>query len=105
MTEKIVIVLERNDQHDLTDAKRYGDVHFLFERGDARPSIFSHAFLDECYKRMAMVGYQPARDFVAISGSITLVALLVTDLVSRNEDVNLLFFDAKNNEYVHKLIN
>jgi len=100
---RTVYVLEPT-RHDLNDASRFGDLFYIYQPEERRPSMWTNAFLEDCMKRMEANGYDYERDYFLVGGPHTPVTLLAVHLVATFDVVNLLLFDAVQSEYIHRMI-
>jgi len=91
-------------KYDLSSVGEYGDIHYLYEANEPRSSVWTSAFVNDCFSRLKNFDFNCDRDFILVSGAQVPLTLLVAHLVASFETVNLLLFDAKHNEYVHKSI-
>lgn len=98
-----VFILEPT-KFDLNGADRFGELSYLYRADEPRPSVWSNAFVDECFSRLESAGYSSERDFLLACGSQVPNLLLVSNLVATYDTVNLLLFDSNLDEYVHKQI-
>lgn len=68
MSRVYAIQPARRDDFDLSSAKKFGPLHFVFERGERHPSIWSDEYLHEVMHRLEKKGYDPERDFILLIG-------------------------------------
>lgn len=90
--------------HNVSDALRFGEIVYLYDLEERRPSMWTNSFLEDCMQRMEANGFSQDHDFILASGSHTLVLIWVTHLVSTLDTVHLLLFDSKQEEYVHRMV-
>lgn len=80
MSQVIALKPPQREDFDLSSAKKFGSLCFLFERGESHPSIWSDEFVDEIRDRLRRINFDPDSDFVLLVGSqvpiIRLVAML-----------------------------
>lgn len=104
MTTRRVFVMDHDPGRDVSDAERFGEVLYLYQHKERRPSVFSHALLKDVFSRMEEAEYDPDIDFVVVTGNMAMVTLVVTSLVARDGTVNLLLFDSAQEEYVQRTV-
>ncbi len=90
---------------DITATKEFGDLVYLFAKGENRPGIFhSNLFGLELLKRLVRNDFQPERDSICIVGSMVPMALYIAAAISFFGTINVLLFSAIYEEYVQKQI-
>lgn len=84
MSQVIALKPPQRDDFDLTSAKKFGRIHFLFEKGETHPSIWSEQFTEEIRARLQRINFCPNSDFVLLVGPqvpiIRLVAMLSSEM-------------------------
>lgn len=103
-TTRLAFVLDGSTRFDVTPAKRHGDVKYVFDQNEEKPSIWSATYYEHALAKMANQDYDPDLDYLVAAGSQVPLLLLVAHLVARFGQVNLLLFDSTTSEYVHKRV-
>lgn len=101
---RLVFVLDEKTRVDFSPAKRHGDVKFVFDCDDERPSIWSVAYYEQAVTKMLAQEFDPDVDYLVAVGSQVPLLLLSATLVAKFGQVNLLLFDSTTSEYVHKRV-
>jgi hypothetical protein len=96
-----VFVLEPCRQN-LEDAKRFGNVTYLFAEEGSRSSIWAEGFLVEIVKALTEQGYNPAEDYFLIAGGMAPNVTAVATIASAFGRFKTLLFDAKANSYLER---
>jgi hypothetical protein len=73
----------------------FGEPHFVTEEAGSPFDI--HGLTAEMGK--ALLSFDPAKDFVALSGPLPHVAILLSVASAAHERVRVLIFDARSSEY------
>lgn len=86
---------------DVSKARRFGELIYIFDRGARRPSLWSPEFIDEMFVQLAEMGYDPATDYLLIAGNMAPIVRAACAL-ARDCDVppRALFYDAVTADYV-----
>jgi hypothetical protein len=100
----LAFTVEPTPRFDISDASRFGKITEIWPNTLDQPPLWSNSWVRRTIERMMKAGYDEHRDFIIVSGPVAPTVLLVAHLVAEFECVNLLFFDAKAREYIHKAI-
>jgi hypothetical protein len=101
-----VFMIERPKQSiDITTAEKFGTFVFIYEHDDRRCSIFSSKEYVSCViERLKSFKFNPATDFVCITGNLITVTYLVVALIKLYGWFNGLLYHAHENLYVARVI-
>lgn len=88
---------------DLTDAERYGEVTFLFDRFDVSP-MDGEEFVDAVRDKLVRAGFDPDRDFFIVAGPVLPVTLAFGAVCSQWHTVKVLMFDARESRYAARRV-
>lgn len=86
----------------LREAKRYGDVEFIFSDGESHPSIWDAEFIDEALDRLADRAYDPGVDYVVLAGPMVALVLFTTALCCAYPTPLALCYDIISGRYAPK---
>lgn len=89
-------------RYDVTSAKEFGELVYMFPRGKARAGIFTEEFGVDVSKRLMELQYSPADDYICVSGSFAPVLMLALNVFERYECINLLVFNSVHGSYIPK---
>lgn len=105
MTRVFVLELPRNGM-SLANADHFGEVVTLFEKHGTRPSIFQlDAFSMAVVRSLQANDYDPAVDYLCLTGSVIACALMLASVAATYGAVNVLLFSAGDEQYVAKTFN
>lgn len=94
-----VFVFEETKQ-DVRRAATYGEIVYLFGASRQRSALFEcDAVSDEIVTALEEYGFNPALDFVCVTGHIVSIALLTAAVVSNWGRVKFLLYDAIQKTY------
>lgn len=98
-----VFAFEQTRQ-DLDGAAEYGQVHYLFQPNSGRNSRSSiwdtENIAEEIIAALNKCNYDPAIDYICISGSIVPLAIYIATVTAEYGRFKALLFDAKDRNYV-----
>ncbi len=95
-----VILFEPVD-YDVAAAATYGEVTYLYRTGEERPSLFDERIRGSILMKLLDMGYDPDEDYIAATGSVAKVALMLGVAACRFEHTSILNFDARDRVYKH----
>ena len=111
MTKRAFILEEARRHVDTSSAEQFGEIEFLFQPQERRPSIFQvQAFTEAVHSALHRVAFDAANDAFVIVGSVLNVAIAMMAL-SRyvgDAEVTILMFNARaeqGSEYEVKTLN
>lgn len=94
-----VFILEEARRHlDTSSAARYGDITYLFDPGERRPSVFQvQEFVESVHAALVRKAFDPDEDSWVIVGSMlnTSIAMLALAAYATGRTVQLLLFNAR----------
>lgn len=97
-----VFVLERVQQ-DIEQAERFGEIEYVFDFGDLRPSIWkAKEFSESVIDALEIKRFDPERDLFAITGHIIPITLAMARMIKEYGRIRVLFFKLPDREYVEK---
>lgn len=92
-----------NASIDVSKAAAFGDITYVFEHNDKRPSVFNHtAYGRAVIERMTTLGFDNQVDYFCCVGSMVSLAVTLVVLSYNNPTLRILLFDATHGEYVIK---
>ena len=85
--------------HDSHSAKSFGEVIMIFAHANDHPPYFSAGFQKAVLLRLLEEKFDPAKDFVVVTGAQVAITALVAIIASRWGQIQSLCFNAKRREY------
>ncbi len=95
-----VIYLDNSLRGKTTQAVQFGEVVFLFDEYDTRPSSFDPTFQLTLKEKLYELDFDPETDYIAVTGKYINTVLLVATVVVTFGTVSLLLFDARLQRYL-----
>jgi len=92
---------------DLSGLEEYGDVAYIFEDDDRRPSLFStDAYIKAVMGQLRLLAFDPEKDYFVLTGpSICLaLGLLAVTWYADHTSVKVLAWNAPTSSYVECII-
>lgn len=103
MVNAKVFFVERSPRFNTRSADRFGTVTFLMEN-DAFSPFQTDRVMKTVNDKLTAEGYDPERDFIAITGGHVLVAMFLASALYRSGKVRALLFDARSSRYQERII-
>ena len=95
---RVFMIMPHRD--DVSRATRFGELTFIYDEHDRRPSIFEAAFIEEALARLDRHQFDPAEDYLLITGNMIPVVLIAAALAHECETPPRgLFWDKVAGEY------
>lgn len=85
---------------DLTEARRFGEIIYLFEPGDHRAGIFEDMFSDDVLNALDDHGYDPDKDYFVFAGGLVPMCRIASVLTGRYGRFRALLFCTSTRNYV-----
>jgi len=104
MTDRKVFVVDRDTRHDISDARRFGEITYIYDERDRKPSVWSNALIKDVMARLERCDYDADLDYILVVGNVVTIVMIVANLAMAYDTLNLLLFDASQEEYVHKTV-
>ena len=103
MHNRVILLETTQGNIDVSRAARYGELTYLFERGDERCSVFNTDRYEQLLRsRLAGLKFDPTRDYVCVAGKIVCIAVLCSVIAAEYGPFCMLMFDAHECEYVKR---
>lgn len=97
-----------NDSIDISSAAKFGRIQYIFKpvpREKSRSSIWeTEALGREIAEALLHRNFDPARDYLCISGHQISVAIMLATAITEYGLVKVLFFDTKDRVYVPRTL-
>ena len=101
MSRVFILYPIMNASIDTTRAQNFGDVAYIFDREDKRPSMFKHIeYGNAVLERLTALRFDPTVDYVCCVGSLVGMSVLLITLARTFSTLRVLLFDATKGEYV-----
>ena len=91
-------------KHDISGSKKYGKPVYLMREGESRTSLFDNSLVDDLINKLEDYSFN-ANDFIAVTGQLNQVTLLVAAVTERFNDISILLFDARDGCYHEVVLN
>lgn len=99
-----VFVLEPVKQR-LDDAKRFGQLSYIFPRDAARASIWdSDELANEILDILRRAEYDPQADYIVVTGHQIPLSIAVAAITAEYGEFQVLFFNATDHCYVERVL-
>jgi hypothetical protein len=98
MTSKVFCVEEV--KHDIRGAQEFGDIIYLFDAAERRPSIFTPEYGEEVLRRLVENGFDKHQDLILLAGNVIVLVTTVAKLAGQFGYCNVLAFDSQIRSYV-----
>lgn len=95
--DKSRVMILQKDRYNVISARDYGEVVWLMEEPLDPFDIKKTTLCIE--ERMGQLNFDSRRDFIALTGPSSLVAIFLAKAISMYEGVNVLIFDASSSRY------
>ena len=90
---------------DVSKAERYGEVAYVFNPDERRPSVFqATAFGESVLRRLEAAEFRWEHDYLAVAGSIVPVTIALMACMTKYPRLNVLFWHAGEMTYVRRQI-
>ena len=81
-------------------ACEYGDVVYVFEQDEKRPSIFSSAFRPALRRQMEALEYNSKEDYILVAGAQANILVFITEVMhTHGGPIQALIFNAPTHAY------
>ena len=90
---------------NISDARRFGKIVYLFPGESYRPGIFNDDFGDAVLDKLEEHGYDVDNDYFCVTGAFAPVALAIAHLTSLYVSCKLLIYNLVTHEYEVVAIN
>lgn len=89
----------------LSDVSRYGDLFYLFDKDSERASIWDTAIMsDDIIASLEKHKYLPDVDYIAITGHLIPLAVMIAAVTNEYGKFRALLFDAKDHSYCERML-
>jgi len=86
-------------KQDVQDAQEFGELVYLFEYGETRPSIFSVEYQEELEKRFIKAEFDPENDMFVLTGFQIAISIAVSVLTKMFKNFEILCFYVPTHSY------
>jgi len=97
-----VFIISHSPRFDYSSAEEFGEPVYILADREITPLRVDDV-IDRIFDVLCQRAFDPAKDYVAVTGPSALVALFLAYIGSLNEEVNLLLFDAGPGRYRHRV--
>jgi len=94
------IVIEQACKINVSRAKAYGELSYIFPTGASRSSIWSEEFMDEALTSLAAMEYQPRLDCIVLVGAVVPLTKIIARLVAIYGQIRVLCWSATERDYI-----
>ena len=100
---KVFILEPVRSKLDVSKAREYGEIIYIFQRDARRCSVWDHKnFSLTVLRRLKALGYNYKTDFICVVGAILTVTIAIIALTQKYEEFNALFFNSVSGDYVKR---
>lgn len=93
------ILIEPTTRVDVSAAQRYGEIVYIFEKNESRPSIWTEEFVQVAMIRLEQMNYDPKADTIIIAGAIVPLIKLIGCLTANFGRIRVLCHSAIERDY------
>lgn len=103
---RVFIIEHVRNYIDVSKARRYGEIVYLFDRNDRRCSVWEHPrFGQKILQLLETYEFDPEIDSICVAGAMLTVSIAII-VVSQNYDFyNVLLFNSVESTYTQRRIN
>jgi len=101
MDKRRAFVLEPT-RLDVSQAREFGELHYIFDAGERRASIWSEEFQAEVVENLKRANFDPEKDLLVIAGHLVPIVLSLTTLLRVHRAVSVLFYSAVDRCYIER---
>lgn len=94
-----VFILQPGNK-DFSGADKFGDVAYIYDKNEPRPSIWDENFVREALDRLVDADYQPRHDYVMLAGHMVPIVLFCCALCNAYPAPKVLCYDIVSGNYV-----
>jgi hypothetical protein len=84
---------------DTSGAAAFGEIKYIYQNGEERPSIWLDEFCSDVMDRLAAMMFDPSRDVFVFAGQLIPMTRIAAALVVEYGEVQALFWSATNRSY------
>ena len=100
-----VFIIEHTSKEgiDVSTASSFGDIVYVFQRGERHVSAFKHAdFGCTVINRLKSLNFNPERDYMCCTGSMIAIVVVFIALAKTFPVLRVLMFNSVDNVYVER---
>jgi len=106
MTNRVFIVELPRTSLDVSTAKQFGDITYVFETSMRRCSVFKHdEFGNSVLEQLSAMNFDPISDYICAVGAMLPVMIALVAIAQTYDEFNVLLFNSVNGAYVNKRFN
>ena len=91
-------------RQDISSARKFGRITYLFERDGDRSSIWAPEFPREIVQKLDALGFEPDVDFFVVAGQMVPLVIAISSIVATYGATNVLFYSSTERHYVTRTI-
>ncbi len=100
---KIFIIERPRNNIDVSKAREYGDIIYIFNSQDRRPSAWEHVqFGRMALQRLKELNFDNETDFICIVGTMLIVSVVIIAVAQHHSIFNILLFNCVTSRYEQK---
>ena len=89
----------------LQDVSRYGKIEYMFPKDSERASIWdTDTMSDDVIESLEKADYSPEIDFIAITGHLVPLAVMIAAVTNEYGKFRALLFDARDHSYCERML-
>ena len=103
MSKKVFIIEHPRNNIDVSKAKDFGQIVYLFDRDDRRCSAWDHKkFGREVLSRLKELDYKPEEDYICVVGAMLIVVNSIIAISQNYKVFVMLLFNSVEDTYIPK---
>ena len=103
---KVFIIEPPRHQLDISKAKRFGEIVYVFEPNDRRCGVFeTERFGNSVLKVLIEKNFNVEEDVICIVGAMLTVIIAVIAIAQQHDSFNLLMYNSVTSDYVKVMFN
>lgn len=100
---KVFIIEPPRNNIDVSDARKFGDIVYVFEVDDRRCGVFRHVLFGQTIlQRLELHKFDPETDYVCVVGAMLTVSIAIITIAQYYDAFNVLLFNSVDDSYVEK---
>jgi len=104
MSKKVFIIEHPRNNIDVSKAKDFGQIVYLFDKDDRRCSAWDHKkFGRTVLGRLKELDYNPEEDYICIVGAVLIIINSIIAIAQNHETFTVLLFNSIEGVYIPKL--
>ena len=95
-------MLMPHDNIDVRPAQQFGDIKYIFDAHESRPSIWDQQLLNDAISALQQYDYDPDKDYILAAGAMVPLIMFVAAVCDVWECPKVLYWDMRHRCYVER---